>query len=139
MDIGHLLEEHGIKPTPNRLIITRTLSSGKRPMSMTELETEIGSIDKSGIFRTLMLLKDHHLVHVLEDGGEGVRYELCHSEDNDHDDDLHAHFFCEKCHKTYCLEYIHVPDADLPEGYEVRTVNYMFKGICPSCSGYSRR
>ena len=45
-------------------------------MSLSELEYKILSIDKSGIFRALTLFREHHLVHVIEDGGDGVRYEL---------------------------------------------------------------
>ena len=129
-----LLEAHDIKPTANRLIVLRTLDGAGRPMSLTELENKIQTIDKSGIFRTLSLFREQHLVHVIEDGGDGVRYELCHSHDNDVDDDLHVHFYCEQCHQTYCLDHIPVPGIDLPEGFIMSSVNYMVKGICPHCA-----
>ena len=129
-----LLEEHNIKPTANRLIVLRTLDGAGRPMSLTELENKIQTIDKSGIFRTLSLFREQHLVHVIEDGGDGVRYELCHSHDDDVDDDLHVHFYCEQCHQTYCLDHIPVPGIDLPAGFIMSSVNYMVKGICPHCA-----
>lgn len=129
-----LLEAHDIKPTANRLIVLRTLDGAGRPMSLTELENKIQTIDKSGIFRTLSLFREQHLVHVIEDGGDGVRYELCHSHDDDVDDDLHVHFYCEQCHQTYCLDHIPVPSIDLPEGFIMSSVNYMVKGICPHCA-----
>ena len=129
-----LLEEHNIKPTANRLIVLRTLDGAGRPMSLTELENKILTIDKSGIFRTLSLFREQHLVHVIEDGGDGVRYELCHSHDDDIDDDLHVHFYCEQCHQTYCLDHIPVPGIDLPAGFIMSSVNYMAKGICPHCA-----
>lgn len=129
-----LLEAHDIKPTANRLIVLRTLDGAGRPMSLTELENKIQTIDKSGIFRTLSLFREQHLVHVIEDGGDGVRYELCHSHDDDVDDDLHVHFYCEQCHQTYCLDHIPVPGIDLPEGFIMSSVNYMVKGICPHCA-----
>ena len=121
-----MLEEHHIKPTANRLIVLRTLDGAGRPMSLTELEYKILTIDKSGIFRTLSLFREQHLVHVIEDGGDGVRYELCHSHDDEVDDDLHVHF--------YCLDHIPVPGIDLPEGFIMSSVNYMVKGICPHCA-----
>lgn len=129
-----LLEEHNIKPTANRLIVLRTLDGAGRPMSLTELENKILTIDKSGIFRTLSLFREQHLVHVIEDGGDGVRYELCHSHDDDIDDDLHVHFYCEQCQQTYCLDHIPVPGIDLPAGFIMSSVNYMVKGICPHCA-----
>lgn len=68
--IEEILQGHGIKPTSNRIVVLRELTSAERPMSLTELEYKILSIDKSGIFRALSVFKEHHLVHVLEDGGE---------------------------------------------------------------------
>ncbi len=132
-DSVRLLELHDIKPTANRIVVVNALMECERPMSLSELEYKILTIDKSGIFRTLTIFKEHHLVHVIEDGGEGVRYELCHSHNHKHDDDVHVHFFCEHCHKTYCFENIKIPQVDLPDGYEMTTVNYVIKGCCPEC------
>ena len=41
-----LLQQHGIKPTANRIVVVRTLATAGRPMSLTELEYKILSIDK---------------------------------------------------------------------------------------------
>ena len=104
-------------------------------MSLSELEYKILSIDKSGVFRALTLFREHHLVHVIEDGGDGVRYELCLSHDgHEHDDDQHVHFYCECCHRTFCLADTPIPSVQLPPGYELTNINYMAKGICPECS-----
>ena len=135
-DIVRLLEEHGVRATVNRMLVAEALSQSGRPLSLTELETEIESVDKSGIFRSLIVFKDHHLVHAIEDT-EGTRYEICHSHGIEHDDDAHVHFYCEKCHRTFCLDNIHIPTVDLPAGYSPQTANYVIKGICPSCSGNS--
>jgi len=130
-----LLASHDIKPTANRIVVARTLAAAERPMSLSELEYKILSIDKSGIFRTLTLFREHHLVHVLEDGGDGVRYELCYSHDGHHeDDDQHVHFYCERCHRTFCLADTPIPSVTLPEGYESQSINYMVKGLCPDCA-----
>ncbi|MBO6186952.1 MAG: transcriptional repressor [Prevotella sp.] len=128
-----LLEQHGVKPTANRIVVVKALAAAGRPMSLTELEYNILTIDKSGIFRALTLFRDHHLVHVIEDGGDGVRYELCHSHATDVDDDLHVHFYCERCRRTFCLEQVAVPAVPLPPGFTMTSVNYMVKGICPEC------
>lgn len=130
--ITALMQEHGIRPTANRIIVAKTLAEESRPLTMTELDDRIGSIDKSGIFRTLTLFKEQHLVHVLEDG-EGVRYELCHSHDHSIDNDMHVHFHCEHCGQTICLEDLPIPEVTLPDGYEVQSANFVLKGICPKC------
>lgn len=131
--IAETLEKHGVKPTANRIVVYEALASSYRPMSLAELERKILTIDKSGIFRALSLFRENHLLHVIEDGGDGVRYELCHSHDDSVDDDVHVHFFCEHCRRTFCLEDIRVPEVRLPDGYEMSSVNYLVKGICPQC------
>ena len=124
---------HGVKPTANRILIANAFVSEHRPLSMTEIETQLESVDKSVISRTLTLFRERHLVHVLPDGGDGVRYELCHSCSDDHDDDAHIHFYCSRCGKTFCLEDIPIPQVSLPEGYQAESVNYMVTGLCPDC------
>ena len=128
-----LLEEHGVKPTANRIVVVKALAAAGRPMSLSELEYKILTIDKSGVFRCLTLFKEHRLVHVIEDGGDGVRYELCRSHHHDIDDDQHPHFYCEQCHRTFCLDDTEVPLIALPHGYQMTAVNYVVKGICPEC------
>ena len=136
-DVLHIMGEHGVRPTANRLMIARAMSEAGRPMSMSELETSLETIDKSIISRTLSQFREHHMVHAIEDGG-GIRYELCRCHaDESEDSDLHAHFYCERCGKTFCLENIPVPAVYLPRGYQSITVNYLIKGICPQCSGHS--
>ena len=130
----HLLEEHGVKATPNRLLVAKALAGAGRPLSLMELEAQLETIDKSAIFRALGAFKEAHLVHVLEDSGDGVRYELCHSHHGDHDDDVHVHFYCTRCHRTFCLEDTPIPPVKVPEGYEAEGVSYLIKGVCPECA-----
>ena len=132
--ILRLMEHHGVRPTANRILIAGALSRTGRPMSMGELEDALETVDKSVISRTLSLFREQHLVHVIEDGGDGVRYELCHSHHDDHDDDTHVHFHCESCGRTFCLEDIPVPEVAVPDGFKASSVNYMIKGTCPDCS-----
>lgn len=134
-----LLAAHGIKPTANRIVIVRVLAEMDRPLSLTELEYKIMTIDKSNVFRALSIFKDHHLVHVIEDGGDGVRYELCRSHCQEGDDDVHVHFYCEHCHQTFCMEGTPIPSVPLPAGYVLTSINYMMKGLCPECARHKFR
>ena len=133
-----LLEQHGIKPTSNRIVVVKALSEAEHPATISDLETHILTIDKSGIFRSLMLFREHHLVHSIEDGDGGMRYELCHSHADEEDDDQHVHFFCERCHQIFCLHDTPVPTVEAPPGFRVRSSNYMLKGICPECLASGR-
>ena len=130
---AQLLEAHGVKPTANRIIIVKALSQAGAPMSMKELEYSILSLDKSSIFRTLTMFREHHLVHTIESGDSGMRYELCKSHDNSTDDDEHVHFYCEQCHKTYCLYDTLIPQVPVPEGFLTSSANFILRGVCPQC------
>jgi Fur family ferric uptake transcriptional regulator len=66
-----LLQKHAIKPTANRIVLVKALSDIDRPMSLSELEDIILTIDKSNIFRALGIFKEHHLVHVIDVAGVG--------------------------------------------------------------------
>lgn len=129
-----MLEAHGIKPTANRIIVLKALHASIQPQSLAELERRIQTIDKSNVFRALTLFREHHLVHAIEGGSDGTKYELCHSHSSEHDDDQHPHFYCEACQQTYCLDHLPIPSFDLPEGFEAHSVSYMVKGLCPHCS-----
>ena len=132
-EILQIFEHHDIKPTANRILIFRALAESVQPLSLKELEEKVYPIDKSGIFRTLTAFREHRMVHIIEGAENGVRYELCHHRSDEHDDDQHMHFYCERCKTTYCLE-TPVPEVELPDGFEVLSGNYMIKGICPKCA-----
>lgn len=138
-DIEHLLTEAGIRPTSNRIIVTRELLNSESPMSLMDLEARIDTLDKSSVFRVLTLLLEHGVVHAVEDGRGVTRYEICRGDHHRHgtDDDLHAHFYCEKCNKVFCFPQINTPEVSLPEGFSVNSINFMIKGVCPSCSRHS--
>lgn len=132
-DIIDLMMHHGVKPTSNRILIADAMRRSAGPMTMGEIEDALVSVDKSVISRTMALFREHHLVHTLHGGGEGLRYELCHSHSDEQDDDAHVHFWCRSCGRTFCLEDIRTPYVNLPEGYREESVNYMVTGLCPDC------
>ena len=133
LDPSAYLEQHEVKPTANHISVLRQLAQAVHPLSLRELEEQLDTIDRSNLFRTLTLFRKAHLVHVIEDGSESVKYELCRDGSATHDD-LHVHFRCESCQRTFCLEEVHIPCVVLPEGFEAQSVNYVIKGLCPDCS-----
>lgn len=133
-EFDDILTRHGIKVTANRILILRALHNASRPLSMADLEAELETIDKSIISRTLATFRAHHLVHQILSGDE-AKYEFCHShEGHSEDDDEHVHFYCEKCHRTFCLEGLAIPVVNFPEGFKVSDINYVASGLCPECS-----
>ena len=128
-----ILLDAGVNPTAARMMIIHTLAQAERPLSMLEIGDALETVDKSVISRTLALFREHQLVHQLEDGSDSTRYELCTSADHEHHDDVHVHFHCVRCGRTFCLEDIPVPEVKLPDGFEAHYTNFVVKGICKNC------
>lgn len=129
-----LLESKGVRPTANRILLVKALSDSGKPMSMSDLEIYIGTMDRSSVFRCLSVFVKHHVVHLIDDGSDSSKFELCPVSGDCSLADMHAHFHCERCGATVCLDDVVVPVAELPTGYSAASVNYVVKGVCPECS-----
>ena len=134
MDLEQRLEHRGVKLTAMRLLVYQELEHARRPLSLRELEDKMPTAERSTIFRTLTLLLHHHLIHAIEDGSGSLRYEVCQGDDDCTLDDQHIHFYCEHCHRTYCFHDTKIPQVSLPEGFQISSINYMVKGLCPNCN-----
>lgn len=130
-----ILENAGIKPTSNRILVLRALMGSRSPLSLSDLETKLLSLEKSSVFRVLTLLQKHGVLHTIEDGRGIVKYEMCMGHGSCTRDDLHAHFYCERCNHVYCFEDIQAPIVALPDDFAIHSINYMLKGVCPKCGG----
>ena len=134
-DIEEILNGKGVRPTANRILVMRELMKVSNPVNLADLEASLGySMDKASIFRVLELFAEKDVVHVIEDGSRSLKYELCLSGSKHSIADQHAHFYCEQCKETYCIETARVPMIDIPDGFKPHSINYMIKGICPKCS-----
>ena len=144
-----LLQAAGIKPTAARILIIRNLDAADHPLSMAEIGDALETVDKSVISRTLALFRSARLIHIIQDGSDSVRYELCRchysvsgddtGDDTGDDSDRHIHFHCEACGKTFCFRDMPVPEPALPDGFLASSVNYVINGLCPSCAGSKTR
>lgn len=131
----HLLEQHGIRPTANRILLTKHLSTLQGPATQKELELSLLTLDKSVVSRTLSLMVERGLVHQIPGPQGTYLYELCHADHNhDEDDDEHAHFCCTGCGCTLCLHDTTFPDITLPAGFQMQHAHYVITGLCPRCA-----
>lgn len=127
------LEAKGIKPTANRILVLKALASSSMPLSLSNIEKLLVSMDKSSIFRVLTLFLEHDVVHAFEDGRGILNYELCEEDGKCDHHDGHIHFYCESCQRSFCMEDIHIPSFELPEGFFPHSVSFVIKGECPEC------
>ena len=132
-DMISRLESKGIRQTANRILVMKTLMGEQNPQSLSNLERKMVSMDKSSIFRTLTLFLEHDVVHAFEDGRGVLCYELCEEKGACDHHDGHIHFYCKSCQRSFCMENIHIPSFELPEGFYPHSISFVIKGECPDC------
>lgn len=133
------LKKRNIKPTASRLLIFKAMQQFDKAFSLTDLETELGTVNKSTIFRTLTLFHDHLLIHTIDDGSGSMKYSICSDSCTCSLEDMHVHFTCTHCENTYCLESISIPSIQLPEKFLLESINFVMKGLCNQCSKTYRK
>ena len=129
-----ILNRRKIKPTAIRLLILKAMMQFERAFSSLDLENYLETVDKSTVSRTINLFLEHHLVHCIDDGSGSLKYSVCGNECNCYVEELHAHFYCLKFHRTFCLRNIPVPMVELPRNFTLESINYVLKGCCEDCS-----
>lgn len=122
-----------IKPTATRLLIVRemvllSMVGNRRSNSGNEIVSSPRIIS-----RTLSLFLLHRLIHAIDDGSGALKYAVCADDCDCTVQDEHTHFYCEQCHRTFCLKQLSVPVVPLPDGFRLNSVNYVLKGLCPEC------
>ncbi len=133
-NVEERLRECCVAATPNRLLVLRAINEAPGPMSLAELEAALETLEKSSISRVLNLLERREIIHALQDGRGITKYEICGAASHHHSQfDMHTHFYCTSCRRTFCFEDVAVPTVDIPDGFRTDSVNYMLKGLCPDC------
>lgn len=129
--LTRLLDHFGVRITPVRHLLYRALEEASTAMSLNDLEAELVTVDKSSIFRNLQLFLGVGLIHQIQDGSGIAKYAVNQSHEHSH-----AHFTCEVCGETICLDGLSLDYSQLllPEGYKAGGYTLIIKGVCPNCN-----
>ncbi len=130
----NILHEKHVRSTAMRLLVMDTLAKQQTAISLHDLEAAFEHADRITLYRTLKTFEEKGIVHSIEDGTGATKYALCEPGCQCSPQDLHIHFYCNKCEKTYCLSKSKIPDLGLPKGYQLQEVNLVAKGVCNRCS-----
>jgi len=130
----NILKSRNIKPTAMRILVLEVLAGQDAAIGLPELEQLFDRADKTTLYRTLKVFEEKKLIHRIDDGTGSVKYALCPANCECLPEDLHLHFLCTSCKKTYCLPDIPVPTIQLPGDFSVESVNMVAKGICSKCN-----
>ena len=134
---GLSLTDFELRATPCRTAVLAVLQKVDFAQSQFDIEQAIGSqFDRVTVYRTLKSFLAQGLIHKVLDDIGGTKYalckELCHNHDHSHQHD-HVHFKCNQCGQTTCLEDVHIPKINLPEGFSKEGSNLLIQGVCGNC------
>lgn len=128
------LTRRNLKPTAMRELVLDALMKQETALSLAELERLFDKVDRVTLYRTLKTFEENKLIHSIDDGSGAIKYALCHEACDCRPEDLHVHFYCTKCHHTFCLHNTPVPVVTMPHGFTMQSVNMVVKGVCMKCS-----
>jgi len=129
------LQARDIQPTAMRLLVLDYLVKRDAAVSLSDLENHLNRSDRTTMYRTLKTFQENGLVHQIHDDSGNTKYALCRDDCTcTYPDDMHVHFYCSRCEKTYCFPHLNIPEMDLPGSFEPKSVNFVVNGTCPACS-----
>jgi len=130
------LKDLGIRKTAIRVeMLDLFMESAGKAMSGKDIELELNDSDRITVYRTLKTFEQKGLIHQVMDGTGITKYAICIDDCDDHaHHDEHAHFRCEKCGKTTCLDGGITLPSDIPAGYQIKNAHLVLEGKCADCA-----
>ncbi len=129
------LRSAGLKRTPARISILRTLSGGYRLLSIDEIYQALSkqagrTPDRATLYRSIQKMEEAGLVRSVNLGDGQLRYEL------DGPEVKHHHLVCRDCGRVEPV-YVALPEDSFEgvsaKGYTGVTHQLEFFGVCPRC------
>lgn len=129
-----ILKIKNVKNTAVRTVVLRHLLRQEKAQSLKDIENALAYTDRSSIFRTLKTFERKKVIHSIEDGSGMTKYAVCAKGCNCDPKDLHYHFYCTNCDKTFCLFDVPIPQIELPKNFKLQQANMVVKGLCDTCN-----
>ena len=128
------LESRNIKPTAMRLLVLEYLVEKDEAVNLSDVEHHFSRSDRTTLYRTLKTFEENGLVHEIHDLSGSTKYALCADGCScTYPKDIHVHFYCNSCQKTFCFPDRTVPAITLPENYQPASGDFVINGTCPAC------
>jgi Fur family ferric uptake transcriptional regulator len=134
-DHGILLKKHGLRKTTFRLQLLSLFHEVRSSLTADEIRKRIGeSTDKVTVYRALDAFEKSGLIHKFPGKGNLTRYALCHTECGvDNHVHNHAHFICNVCTDTFCIDEVEMPEIEAAQGFHIQSSKLILEGECPDC------
>ena len=127
------LKQFNLRITKIRLAVLDALSTSPAALSYSVLQDALGAFDRTTLYRTLLTLTDHGLIHkAYEENGESyyARCFGCTGKEHQHE---HLHLKCSSCGGVECLEISEELKLNLAQ-LPFEEINLSAKGPCSSCA-----
>jgi Fur family ferric uptake transcriptional regulator len=129
-----LIKDHGLRVTGPRLAVVLSLANLARPISYSEVLSQLGDRDwdDATIFRNLVKLKEAGIAPVVS-RAEGIdRYALAGSRGEAH---KHPHFSCDVCGRVACLPEEMKLSFEQQSAWSpsIKSAAIQLSGACPDC------
>ena len=133
--IHQILRSHGLRVTNTRTSILNLFVTSSSALSNKLIEESLPELDRITLYRTLRTFEDKGIIHQAVDSTSITKFALCVQDcDEHHHKDHHAHFHCQRCKKTYCIDEINLPDVELPQDFSPSSTYLVVEGLCSSCN-----
>lgn len=133
--ITQLLEKHQLRKTDiRRRVLEVFMEAGAQALTNNDLETLLEDADRITLYRTLKTFEQKGLIHQAVDKSHSTKYALCMEECSEHEHhDEHAHFHCQDCGKTVCIEGHVQSQVQIPAGFKIKQTHLVLEGTCSDC------
>ena len=134
-DLDLMLHKNGLRKTAFRMELLNLLVDSNSSLTVEEIKKKVGATnEKVTIYRALESFEKNGLIHKVPDKDNLTRYALCHTactaEQHVHN---HAHFICNVCQETFCLDDMESPMIKEHKGFKIKTSKLILEGDCPDC------
>lgn len=134
-DLDKILQEHSLRRTVFRRELLGLFYSSNSSLTAEEVKTKMGKgTDKVTVYRALDAFEKSGLIHKVPDKSNLTRYAICNHECSSikhvHN---HAHFICDSCNETFCIDDIQIPSIQAAKGFLVKNSKLTLEGECPDC------
>jgi len=134
-EINNLLKRYNLRVTAVRKSVLNLFTDHlKKGLSHNFIEKALNNSDRVTLYRTLKSFEEKGLIHEANDGSGTIKYALCSSACNhlQHFDN-HAHFYCNNCNETFCLDNTRL-EFSAPNGFQLTETQIVMKGLCNNCA-----
>jgi Fur family ferric uptake transcriptional regulator/Fur family zinc uptake transcriptional regulator len=135
---ARLLKAAGLRVTINRVDILKFLMETGRPLSHSEIQDAMPSLDRVTLYRTLASFVSKEVAHQVQ-GPDGAWRFCAHEPLTEGCSGDHPHFLCYSCGKMFCLTEHKLPRVEVPEGFVVYGKQFVLYGKCAQCAEQRKR